>query len=93
MDADEKEKITLECTGEAGLFVNLSWKKDGTPIVPDGKIIKIEKTGSVLKKHKSVLTVTNAAPKHSGFYECIGTPARLQDDPVVSGSEVKIYSM
>lgn len=93
INTDEQQRLTLECTGEAGLFVKLSWKKDGKPIVPDGKIMTIVNTGSILEKHKSILTITKATPEHSGLYECIGTPARLEDDPAVSGSEVKIYSI
>jgi len=90
-ETNERESFELECTGDAGLFVNLIWKKDDKPIVLSNSIT-IQKSGSVLEDQKIVLSVNSSKPEDSGFYECIGTPARVEDAPVISGTQVVINS-
>jgi len=69
----------------------LIWKKDDKPIVLSNSIT-IQKSGSVLEDQKIVLSVNSSKPEDSGFYECIGTPARVEDAPVISGTQVVINS-
>ena len=89
---DERQNFSLTCTGQAGLFLNLTWKKDGVILSQDNTTITIMESGSVLDIQISTLTITNVTPAQSGFYTCTAQPARLQDSPVVSASEVKINS-
>lgn len=87
---DEKQSFSLVCTGEAGLFHSLSWEVNAVPMVANNKTISIEKSGSILHRQKSTLTITNVTPAQSGLYKCVAVPARTEDDLVTVISNVKV---
>lgn len=89
---DEKQSFSLVCTGEAGLFHSLSWEVNAVLMVANNKTISIEKSGSILHRQKSTLTITNVTPAQSGLYKCVAVPARTEDDLVTVISNVKVNS-
>ena len=89
---NERESFELKCSGAAGFFLNLTWKKDDLPINLAPNRVTIKKSGSILEDQQIILNVRNSTPDDSGFYKCIGTPARAEDSPVVVGTEVVINS-
>ncbi|XP_066917085.1 fibroblast growth factor receptor 2-like isoform X2 [Clytia hemisphaerica] len=93
-ETNEREPFKLECTGGAGLFLNLTWKKDDKEIQLTDRMT-LRKTGSILENQQIVLSVGNSTPADSGFYKCIGVPARPEDGLVIVGTQVvinKIYA-
>ena len=92
LTVDEQEDVQLTCRGKAGLFSNLTWAKDGVPLLTNSTNAVIKNIGTLLQDKVSQLILKNVSSLQTGNYSCYGQPTRAEDSIVVTHSEVQINS-